>query len=956
MSDDDDLIGRQDEQAALDQMLAATRHGTGGIVLLAGEAGVGKTRLLEACLARSGLPALVGNANETATPPYGPIAAALRAYRRARPGAGVGEGPLAPYLALLLPELGPPPAHSDPAALVEAISQAFAAIARQAPAVLVFDDLQWADNATLELVPILASALAPERLLIVGIYRNDELGRGHPLRRLRNDLRRARLLREIVVAPLDPADTAALAGRILGQAPGLALATTLYERTEGVPLFVRELAGALALRGRLRPGEAGLELAPGADLPIPDTLRDAVLLRLDGLPDGALRLLHRAVVAGREFDLALVADLAGSPDGLDALLERGLVVEGEPGRGAFRHALTREAIYGDISWVRRRALHRQMAERLQAESAAPLAVAQHWLAAQEPDRARAALLAAAAQAGAIHAYRDAAAAAQRALELWPDGMEDALRLDVLDQLGQCAQLCGMLTEAARAWREVAEGRRQAGDLAAYALTERKLANVAELQGHWERALAARTAAAQAFAASRLPAEAAVERLAAAAHLRSAAQYRAALELLATAAEDAAQAGRPDLRARILGLEGNVRARMGQTPEGLALVQSGLALALEHNLASAVAEIYQRLADSLEHAGDYTGAQEAYVTAFDFCQVHAIPATAQLCVACLTVVLRQTGEWDRAMTLCREVLASPHSATHARTVANTILGTLYVLRGQPGRAQPLLLEATALAQRIELAAAELLAAWGLALLDEINGAYDTVAERCYFILGRWEQLEDVHYAVPALRWAVSFFARTNADAGARSCANALARIAGASGQPEALSALAHALGEIALLDGDPPQAVQQFQQALDLLRETAVPYCHAGTQWRAGIACAAANQRDAAADHLTHAYRTARKLGARPLATRIAQELEALGEPLGARLGPGAAGRVRSGDLTRRQREILQLVALGQTNAEIARALVLSPRTVEMHVANILTTLDSRSRADAVRRAGELGLL
>src|SRR5262249_49919935 len=247
-------------------------------------------------------------------------------------------------------------------------------------------------------------------------------------------------------------------------------------------------------------------------------------------------------------------------------------------------------------------------------------------------------------------------------------------------------------------------------------------------------------------------------------------------------------------------------------------------------------------------------------------------------------------------------------------------------------------------------------WGLALLDELDGAYDTAAERCRFILSRWEQIEDCHYAIPALRWAVSFFATAHADADARACANALARIAGASGQPEALSALGHALGEIALLDGDPQQAVQQFRQALDLLRDVATPYCHASTQLRGGIACAAANQRDAAVAHLANAYRTARKLGARPLATRIAQALAALGEPIVERLGQGAAGRFRSADLTRRQREILQLVALGQTNAEIARGLVLSPRTVEMHVANILATLDSRSRAEAVRRATELGLL
>jgi predicted ATPase/DNA-binding NarL/FixJ family response regulator len=952
----DDLIGRDDELAALGEAFAATRSGAGGIVLLAGEAGVGKTRLLEACLARGGLLALKGQSNEIATPPYGPVAAALRAHLRARPARPAGFGPLAPYLALLLPELGPPPQQADPAALVEALCQAFAAIARAAPTVLVLDDLQWADNATLELVPALAGALAHEPLLIVGTYRSDEIRRGHPVRRLRNDLRRARLLHEIVVEPLDQTDAAALAARVLGQPPGPALAATLYERTEGVPLFVRELAGTLATRGQLRLGEGGIELAPGADMPIPDTLRDAVLLRLDGLPEQALRLLQLAAVAGREFDTALVAELAGGADGLEALLERGLLVEGEPGRGAFRHALTREALYGDISWMRRRALHRQMAERLEADGAPPLAVAQHWLAAKEPERARDALLVASAQACAIRAYRDATDAAQRALELWPDGADEAQRLDVLDQMGQCAQLCGMLPEAARAWREVADARRQSGDLRACAATERKLANVSELQGHWERAQAAREAAAQAFAASDLPAEAAAERIAAAAHLRSAGRYRTALEVLSTAAGEAARAGRPDLRARSIALEGNIRARMGQAPEGLALVQSGLALALAHNLASAAAEIYQRLADALEHAGDYAGAKETYQTAFDFCHANAIPSTAQLCVACLTVVLRQTGEWDRAMALCRDVLASAHSSAHARAVASGILGSLYALRGQPTRAQALLLEAASLAQRIELAPMELYAAWGLAILSELNGAHEAAAEHCRFILGRWEQIEDTHYVVPALRWAATFFATTGADADARACANALARIASATAQPEALSALAHALGEIALLDGDPQQAVQQFGHALDLLHDLVVPYCQTSVQLRAGMAHIAAGQRDAAVAQLTNGYRAARKLGARPLATRIAQALDALGEPVVERLGQGAASRLRSGDLTRRQREILQLVALGQTNVEIARALVLSPRTVEMHVANILATLDSRSRADAVRRATELGLL
>ncbi len=497
---------------------------------------------------------------------------------------------------------------------------------------------------------------------------------------------------------------------------------------------------------------------------------------------------------------------------------------------------------------------------------------------------------------------------------------------------------------------------EVGDLRAGAEAERNLANVCELQGHWEGALAARVAAAEAFAAMGLPAEAAIERLAVAAHLRSAARFRSALDLLATAAEEAGEAGRGDLQARIMGLEGNVRARMGQPNEGLALVRRALTLALEQNHAGAAAEIYQRLADSLEHAEDYAGAEDTYMTAFLYCQANAIPATGQLCIACLTVVLRQTGEMERAMTLCREALASEHSSAHARAVANGILGLTHALLGRPRQAQPLLVEASALARRIELVAMELLTEWGLAQVALLKGAYATAVEHCHVILLRSEQVEDCHYAVPALRWAATFFALMQAPDGARACANALARIASMSGQSEALSALAHALGECALLDGDARQAAQQFDRSLDLLRDMTVPFCYGLTQWRAGVASIAAGQSDAGALHLTSAYRMARRLGARPLAQYVAQSLQGLGETGSERLGRRDEARLRAGELTRRQREILQLVAQGQTSAEIARQLVLSPRTVEMHVGNILATLDSRSRAEAVRRAAELGLL
>ncbi|HSH83513.1 MAG TPA: hypothetical protein VLA19_33690, partial [Herpetosiphonaceae bacterium] len=188
-------------------------------------------------------------------------------------------------------------------------------------------------------------------------------------------------------------------------------------------------------------------------------MRDAVLLRAAGLPDPARQALEIAAVAGLRFDLDLVAALAGGETGLDVPIERGLIVEVAPGQAAFRHALTREALYGDIPWPRRRALHRQIAARLQIRGMPPGEIAEHWLAARDFEQGRCALLVAAEASCSMHAYRDAASAGRRALELWPEGEDEPGRLAVLDQLGQCAELCGELSEAARAWQEVAAAHR-----------------------------------------------------------------------------------------------------------------------------------------------------------------------------------------------------------------------------------------------------------------------------------------------------------------------------------------------------------------------------------------------------------------------------------------------------------------------------------------------------------------
>jgi tetratricopeptide (TPR) repeat protein len=954
------LIGRQLEQAQLNAWLEETAAGRGSVILLAGEAGVGKTTLAHHTLAESGLQVLEGLAVQGGTSPFGPVVEALRSYLRTAGDAPLSDGPLikgtlAAHLALLLPELGPAVTTGDRATLFEAIRQALATIASLRPTALFLDDLQWADDATPELLGVLARSVDSESLLLVGAFRSDELPRGHAVRLLRSELRRAGRLRQITLEPLGAEPSAALLEQTLGSAAP-SLRQAVFDRTDGVPFFVRELGSALAASGRLVPGPAGLELLKGEDVPLPDSVRDAVLLRAAGLSHLARDAVTTAAVAGQTFDPELVIAVAGLSEWPDELLRRGMVTEADGGRMAFRHALVREAFYGEIPWTRRVALHQAVAERLEAERAAPVLVAEHWLLGRRPEQARGALLGAAAASGAVHAYRDAERAVRRALELWPDGYDEAARLDVLERLAGYAELAGDLADAVPTWREVADGRRREGNVLRLGIAHRRLAAVLELQGRWQEALASREHAAAAFTEAGSPADAATERLASAAHLRSAGSFRAAIALLQIAGEQAREAGRVDLQARIMGHEGNARARMGEGSAAVDLTRSGLALALEHGLTGPAAEIYQRLADALEHTGDYTAAKETYDEAFSFCSMNALQPTAQLCLACLTAVLRQSGDWERAVTLCRQVIASGDATPHASAVATGMLGSILGFRGQTKRARPLLLESLTLARRIELAAMELLSMWGLAIVDQADGDVESAAVQCWSILKRWRQTEDRHYAVSPLRWATTFFAQVGDSSGARTCAAALAEIVTDSGQNEAMSALSHALGETALLDGSAKQAVGHFARALALLEGVDVPFDRAESQRRAAAALTVLGRREEAVEHLIAAHRTARRLGARPTVDRVTTSLSELGEQAERRLGPRALAQAANGSLTRREIEVVRLVAMGNTSREIARELFLSPRTVESHVASILLKLDCRTRTDAARRASELGLL
>ena len=1013
------LVGREAQVEALQEFLHGGPAGRPPVMLVAGEAGVGKTALVDHVLAGAGQPVRRGRAigrksavyevlaqvlapaaSGLPTGPEGPEAE--RALARpmgsgpeaeralARPmgsgpeaeaaplrltgsGGPVGEralvlpaGPEGPgrELALVLPGLGPPPAQASQSALAAAVGTVLARLAGPGRLTVFLDDLQWADDATLDLLPALASAISGGPVTLIGCYRSDELPRDHRLRAARAELRRARQLAETDLAQLPGPCVTAILAALLGAEPEPELVSAVAGRADGIPFAVEELAAALRLGGHLDYREGTVGLAGTGDAVIPEGIREAVLLRAAQLGPDAAAVLDAAAVAGNEFDVELVLAVAGVPEWPEQLASCGLVSAVSDGRAAFRHALTRDAAYAAVPWSRRRALHQAIAARLAAGHAPPALIAEHLLAARDLAAARAALVAAAAQDYAVHAYRDAARALRTALDLWPPGGEDDERLAVVDQLARCAEMCAEHAEAVTLLRELADGYRAsaaqdgaAQDGAAQdraqerlAGAQRRLALAHELLGQWDAALAAREAAAVAFAAAGQPAEAAVQRLAAAAHLRSAASFPAALDTLAAARPDAEAAGRADLLLRIDGLRGNVLARMGRAREGLATVRASLDAALAQALAGPAAELYQRLADSLEHAGEYRAATATYTAGYEFCHEHGEQAAGQLCRACVTAVLFAAGHWDRALEVCADAAGADGALPHARAVGTGIGGLIHAFRGSAATARRDLLAATSLATRIELTAMELLSAWGLCVLDDTTGAPEAAVARARRILDRWQETGERHYTIAILQWSSTLFAESGDQAGARACAAALARIAEATAQPEALAALAHALGETAHLDGAPGTAAQELLRAAESFAALGLPLATAQARRRAAAALAAAGETAPAADQLRAANEIFAGLGAARAAGQCAAGLAALGRKPPRR----ARGGRRAGALSRRESEVMALVAQGLTSRDIGGRLFLSPRTVEMHVQNSLDKLGCRTRAEAVHRLTELG--
>ncbi|MDQ1514894.1 MAG: hypothetical protein QOE80_724, partial [Actinomycetota bacterium] len=404
------FVGRDDELERVGQLWKEATAGELRVVLLAGEPGVGKTRLAAELAGRvhdEGAMVLAGGCDEDLGVPYQPFVEALRHFVDHAPALAGRLGRYGGELARLLPELServaglPAPLRSDPETeryrLFDAVAAWLVAVSVEEPVLVVLDDLQWAAKPTLLLLRHVVRA-GGGRILVLCTYRDSELTHDHPLVELVADLRRQGAVERLSLSGLDDAGVRALveqaSGRALDEA-GLALALAVYEETEGNPFFVREVLRHLAETGGVEQRQGGWTIRlPVDQLGIPEGVRDVVGRRLSRLSGDTNHALRIAAVVGAEFELGVVqaAGDLGEETLLGAMEEAAgarLVTEVSATRCRFAHALVRATLYESLTAARKVTLHRKTAEAIETIHEGALddyvpALAHHWAKASAP--------------------------------------------------------------------------------------------------------------------------------------------------------------------------------------------------------------------------------------------------------------------------------------------------------------------------------------------------------------------------------------------------------------------------------------------------------------------------------------------------------------------------------------------------------------------------------------------
>lgn len=967
------LVGRDGELGTLQARLADAIAGRGSLVLIGGEAGVGKTTLADTLTseaAGAGARVLIGHCyDRSETPPYGPWDEIVRQLRA---NSTTSDLPLAPLL----------DAAPSQAALFAQVHNFLAAVSAERPGVLVFEDLHWADAASLDLFRFVARTLASLPLLLIATYRINELHRHHPLHALVPLLVREAPMTRLDLRPLDIAAARTLVDKRydLSEEEGTRLASYLIARTEGNALFMIELLRTLEEERLLHREDEHWHAGAIARAPIPLLLTQIVDGRVSRLGDEVAALLALAAVIGQEVPLTVWGAVTGmEEDALVALAERAeaahLVTAWANGEGiSFTHTLIREVLYASVPALRRRRLHRLVGEVLVAPPTSghpapdPDTVAYHFQRAGD-ERAITWLIQAGERAEKAFARRTAAERYETTLEL------------LREQPGSGAEI---------------------GWLHLRAATLRRYEDAAAGLAHVEQAL-------KVAAAGDAPRLAAYARIIHSYTLVSDGTFGEALREAQAGKEILAQLPAPDEAQRQREAPFAAYLHGGTVVAWLALagrfteartqgeqLLGDLTLTTRDDTMHS-ASVWAALAYVYVMQGDLARARQADAaarTAYDSADRHrlVIPpiraAFAREVIACVAddpqererivsdaerttrwgmgarpgarvdyahylrlPILVLDGRWQEATELGDQLIAEykSYSVTYPRKYA---LGLIARARGETTVAWQFVREI--LSEGAMTEPGDLHFTFGLAMQRlAIDVALD---EGELHTARQWLEAHDrwlawsgtvLGQANAQVLWA-RYHWLSRASAQAEACAQAAIALAATLHQPLATLTAHRLLGEFATAARDPNTAQRHLDTALALTAACRAPYERALVLLAHADLATALGDAAGVSAALGEARAICESLGARPALARIA----ALTAPVASR---PVAPATLPGDLSAREVEVLRLVVAGLTNAQIAEQLFISPRTINGHLTTIYGKLGVEGRPAAIRVALDHGL-
>lgn len=981
------LVGREAELAALRSALKRADTTEPVTVLLGGEAGVGKTRLVDdfgRYATTTGARVLVGRCTELGEdgPPFAPFVAALRELLR-RDGAAAFAGFEADF-SRLLPELAPaepvplvhpgrhhiadrfpdrqagagrpaapaPVAATPPVAapdgsrahLFDLMTGLLDRLATDRPLVLILDDLHWADRSTRDLLAFLVRQARVARVLLVGVYRSDELHRGHPLRAFLAELERVRGVERLELGRLDRDGTTKILTELYAEEPTEQVVDNIHERTQGNPFFIEQLA---------------LASGPAIDGFLPESLRDLLLARVDKLPEPAQKLLRIAAAGGQRVSHQLLATVAELPEteleeAMRAVISSQLVVV-EPDSGyAFRHALVREAVHDDLLPGEHARLHARYAAAIEAEpglagGAGPAlsAVAYHWHAAHDHPRALTAALRAATAAGERFAYAEKCGLLERVLELWEQVPDAADRigmshLEVLEEGLYAAEAAGDRVRSLQLARAaLAEVDQEREPLRAARLLERQshmLAMLGKSDGVAEARAAYRLASRVPDAAARAPLLADI----ALAIMRV--DWEEGGRIAREAAATAQDLG--DVAARVSATitQGRVCSRQVSPEVGLAELRRAAAEARQAGDGRGLVRALVNISDLLYEVGEYAESAETAGSGIaEAARLGVSRSKGAFLISNRAEALLALGEWDEAEQLCAQ--SARLDLMGAKALHRSMLrARLRLARGHPEAKRSLARVFAFLARpyledqfRLPLQELRITAA-----MDDPPAAVAVATE----VLDSPALVREPRYAWPLLAAA----ARAAALAGSTQVRDLVLTLAEKVEvrYPAERAFAAQVTAEFA----DHAEAYPAWQAAVAAWRADGQPYPRAGALLRLAEAAAAVGERAVAADAVGEARGIAVDLAVTPLTVAA----DTLVRRLGLRgVGPPGQAPAREA-LTRREQEVLRLVAAGYSNRRIAEELYITPKTASVHVSRIIAKLGAGNRTEAAAVARKLGLL